>query len=367
MSKLYIAGAGAGKTTKLIKDSLELSESKKILITTFTNANAKSIECKIKKEVGVLPANIEIKTWFSFLLQDGIRPYQGEIFKTRINGMIMQLDTVQERNRYGKKNLNKYVSNNRMYSDKIAFMVIKLNQKNKGAVFDRIAKIYDYIFIDEVQDMAGYDFEIIRELLHHSVEIIMLGDLRQHTYSTNYESKNKNYRGKIDEYITDKCCDLDVEIDTTTLNKTHRNNVDICEFSNRIFPEREPVEAYRSLIDATCGVYLIRKEYIDVYLKEFNPMQLRNDKRVKVNECYSCMNFGESKGTEQERVLIYPTNTIWKWLKDPNNSKNNLKEKTKAAFYVAVTRARNSVCIVRKDDASIELLKDYKIKSEEEL
>lgn len=119
------------------------------------------------------------------------------------------------------------------------------------------------------------------------------------------------------------------------------------------------------MIDTTCGVYLIGKDQVDAYLKIFNPMQLRNDKRVNVNECYSCMNFGEAKGTEHKRVLIYPTSSIWNWLKDPNNPKNKLKEKTKAAFYVAVTRAQNSVCIVRKDDSNIKLLKDYKIESEE--
>lgn len=359
MSKLYIAGAGAGKTTKLVKEALELPKSKKVLITTFTNANVKSIDYKMKKEVSYIPENIEIKTWFSFLLQDGIRPYQGEIFKKRISGMLMQLETVKKRRNYKKNNLNKYICGDRMYSDKIAFMVIELNKKNNGAVFDRIAKIYDYIFIDEVQDMAGYDFEIIRELVAYGIEIIMLGDLRQHTYSTNYENKNKKYRGRINKYIKEKCGDLNIEIDTNTLNKTHRNNIDICEFSNSLFSEREPVVAYRSLKDNTCGVYLIKKEDVDAYLKVFNPMQLRNNKKEKVNESYNYMNFGESKGTEYDRVLIYPTGSIWRWLKDPNNPKNELKDKTKAGFYVAVTRARDSVCIVRKDNSSIEFLEDY--------
>lgn len=363
MNKLYIAGAGAGKTTKLVKTALELSE-KKILITTFTNENTKSIENKIKEKVGVIPQNIEIKTWFSFLLKDGIRPYQGEIFKNRINGMIMDQKNATKRNMLNKSNPKKYVSNNKMYSDKIAFCVIQLNKKNNDAVFNRIAKMYDYIFIDEVQDMAGYDFEIIRELLHHNVKIIMLGDLRQHTYATNYEAKNKQYRGKIDKYIKDNCSDLNVEIDTTTLNKTHRNNIAICEFANNIFPKIEPVKSYRSLIDNTCGVFLLKKEYVDEYLKKFNPMQLRYDKRTSVNENYNYMTYGTSKGTEHDRILIYVTNSIWNWIKDPSNPKYVLHDKTKALFYVAVTRARDSVCIVRKDNSDIEYLKDYDINSE---
>ena len=54
------------------------------------------------------------------------------------------------------------------------------------------------------------------------------------------------------------------------------------------------------------------------------------------------MNFGASKGTGYERVLIVPTKAIQSFLFDGSE----LKPKSAARFYVAVTRAEQSVAIV---------------------
>ena len=45
-------------------------------------------------------------------------------------------------------------------------------------------------------------------------------------------------------------------------------------------------------------------------------MQLRDRRDVEVKDFAPVMNFGESKGLSFERVLIYPTTPIKKWLKD---------------------------------------------------
>ena len=55
------------------------------------------------------------------------------------------------------------------------------------------------------------------------------------------------------------------------------------------------------------------------------------------------MNFGESKGLSFERVLIYPTTPIEKWLKD--NSRD-LAPTSRSKLYVAITRAEQSVAFV---------------------
>ena len=47
-----------------------------------------------------------------------------------------------------------------------------------------------------------------------------------------------------------------------------------------------------------------------------------------------------------DRVLIYPTKGILAWVLDKNNE---MKQQTRAKFYVAVTRARYSVAIVVDD------------------
>ncbi|MCD4830350.1 MAG: hypothetical protein K8R02_00920 [Anaerohalosphaeraceae bacterium] len=55
------------------------------------------------------------------------------------------------------------------------------------------------------------------------------------------------------------------------------------------------------------------------------------------------MNFGESKGLTFDRVLVYPTEDMKKWIADNNH---NLSEGARAKFYVGLTRAKYSVGIV---------------------
>ena len=87
-NKLIIAAAGSGKTTFLITEAIKHSE-KKVLITTYTQANEAEIKKKIIEKINYIPENITVQTWFSFLLKHGVRPYQGIVFDKRINGLIL--------------------------------------------------------------------------------------------------------------------------------------------------------------------------------------------------------------------------------------------------------------------------------------
>lgn len=63
-NKLYIAAAGAGKTTFLIKRAIDLlkndSDAKCIAIITYTQKNQDVISDKIKAEFGYIPNQIKI-------------------------------------------------------------------------------------------------------------------------------------------------------------------------------------------------------------------------------------------------------------------------------------------------------------------
>jgi len=74
-NKLLIAVAGSGKTTKIVNDALEIKNSR-VLITTFTEINTNEIIHKVIDKANGIPSNIDILPWFSFLLRDGLRPYQ---------------------------------------------------------------------------------------------------------------------------------------------------------------------------------------------------------------------------------------------------------------------------------------------------
>ena len=58
-----------------LEQALEI-EDEPILITTYTEFNAREVLNKFVKRKGCMPRNVTIQTWFSFLLQHGVRPYQ---------------------------------------------------------------------------------------------------------------------------------------------------------------------------------------------------------------------------------------------------------------------------------------------------
>ena len=160
-NRLIIAAAGAGKTTFLVKEALKCQD--RVLITTFTIENEKEIRNKFVKECGCIPGNVTVQTWFSFLLQHGVRPYQGVcdemLYDIDIKGILL----VSEQS--GKKgfshHLNRYIyyneedefmyhyfsSDMKLYTDKLAKFVCRANDKSEGRVIKRIAKIYPNIFI----------------------------------------------------------------------------------------------------------------------------------------------------------------------------------------------------------------------------
>ncbi len=79
----------------------------------------------------------------------------------------------------------------KIYSDKLSKFVFRCNQKSDGAVIDRLSRIYSHIFVDEVQDLAGYDLELLKLLFGSVSNILMVGDPRQVIYLTHNESKFK--------------------------------------------------------------------------------------------------------------------------------------------------------------------------------
>lgn len=344
-SKLIIAAAGSGKTTFLVNEALRTRDGK-ILITTFTDANEREIRTKFFETAGHVPSNVTIMTWFSFLLQQGARPYQSFLHTEEITGLLL----VNEQSSRFTKEMDVakhyFAKDGRIYSDKLSKFVCRLNTSSNGLVLSRLARAYKYIFIDEAQDLSGYDFELVRLLAQNDICLIMVGDLRQTTYHTHEEKKNRGYSndGGIQQYIADKC--PMIAIDTKSLRVTYRNAPEICVFANSIYPDYEPCSATKKDPTGHDGVFFVREQNLDTYLKIYKLVQLRDTRRKTVREDYVVYNFGDSKGLTFDRIVIYPTKPILRWI---NDRSANLPSRSRSKFYVAVTRARYSVAIVVDD------------------
>jgi ATP-dependent DNA helicase UvrD/PcrA len=367
-NELIIAAAGSGKTTHLVKRALE-NPSKRILITTYTEANEREIRQTIIRLRGYIPANITIQTWFAFLLQHGVRPFQSaldESIHERAIGFYLSSNKSGPKLGadgkplvwkgkpvfWGEADFRKFYFTNsfRIYSDKISKFVFRCNSVTKGDVINRIARIFDYIFIDEVQDLAGYDLELLKLLFQSESTILLVGDPRQVTYLTHQTGKYKKYangnlKGFIEEQLGNNTT---CAVDETTLTISHRNSEAICDFSNKLYP------ALKACQPCTCGgccskecvhdgIFWVVREEIEEYINLFRPTQLRWNLRTACCAGSPVMNFGESKGLSFDRVVIYPTREMKRWLQDHNHP---LKEETRAKLYVAITRARHSVAFV---------------------
>ena len=361
-NRLTIAAAGSGKTTFLVEEALKQKEGK-VLITTYTQANEAEIRKKIIEKNKCIPENVTVQTWFSFLLQHGVRPFQGVLFEKKIKGLIL-VNSQSGLKGYTKfkqpiyfgeeKDFEKhYFSNSlKIYSDKLSKFVFRCNEKSNGNVVDRMSRIYSHIFIDEVQDLAGYDLELLKLFFNCSSTIQLVGDPRQGTYSTNSAPKNKKFKkANIVNFFTDQIENLTK--DDTSLMTNYRCNKSICDLSNKLFPNFQATTSGNNTATQHSGVFFIKEQDVESYIQKFSPLQLRDSKRTKVNENYRVMNFGEAKGLSFDRVLIYPTKPFIDWLKD-NNAE--LAETSRSKLYVALTRARHSVAVVNnKDNISNEI------------
>jgi len=358
-NKLIIASAGSGKTTYLVRESLARDGS--ILILTYTLSNKDVIRRRLIQEVGCIPANITIQTWFSFLLQHGVKPYQGclidSLFDQVIRGMILvnkqsgfRFNGKNGPVYWGEKDFNRhyFTKDFKIYSDKISKFVFKCNCESDGAVIDRLSRIYGHIFIDEVQDLAGYDLELIKLLFKSAISTLLVGDPRQVTYLTHLERKYRKYQyGKIKSFVENELGKrISCIIDETTLDVSHRCNHAICTYASGLYtdlPETITCSCCGNTKICHQGVFLVRPNDLNEYVRKYEVIQLRWDNRREVLPDIRVMNFGEAKGETFDRVLIYPTNDMAKWV---NDSSAKLSDTAKAKFYVALTRARYSAAIV---------------------
>ena len=236
-----------------------------------------------------------------------------------------------------------------IYSDKIAKFVVECEEKSHQSVTARLRQIYTDIFIDEFQDLAGWDLELIEMLLKSGIRITLVGDPRQHIYSTNPSSKNKQYLG-IDvvklaqRWERGGLCRIE-----PAMSGTYRCNQAICDFANGLWPGMDAMETLRNDTHDQAGVFLVPENAVEKYIQHLNPQVLRHNKRAKSYGC-DALNFGIAKGLQFERVLIVPTVPIKRYLQT-----GDLKhlETSKDKLHVAVTRARHSVAFVLNGQSPI--------------
>ena len=196
-----MSAAGSGKTWDICHEALAVVErsDKKALIVTYTNRSAESARNQIRvQNEGVLHPQVIVKTWYRFLLSEMIKPYQTAV----TNGRINHVKSVDFSEQYGQRNFYKagtyarYINPYRnVRSNQASELAVFINKQSAGKSIERLQGIYSNIFFDEIQDLAGYDIELLRLLMESSVAITCCGDNKQATFKTHIAKKNKNQTG----------------------------------------------------------------------------------------------------------------------------------------------------------------------------
>jgi DNA helicase-2/ATP-dependent DNA helicase PcrA len=333
-----LAAAGSRKTECIVESALAVSDGR-VLITTFTQENQRHIINRIEQKVGAIPDHITVMGWFTFLITQCAKPYQRALTGEPL--LINGLNFKGRRNRFARKADKRYFldANSDMYRDGVSDFVVTLDEKAGGAVVDRLSRIFSHIFVDEVQDLVGYDLDVLDLLLRSGINLTLVGDPRQCTLETNIGSRNKKFRGAglLDWFRKrSKLCTLEIR------TQSYRCNQEICDFADAIYPSMPCTTSIDVAPTGHDGIFEIIRSDVARYLAEYHPVTiLRNDKNADT-EGQPAMNIGVAKGCTFDRVMIFPTKPMLKYLEDRDATKLKAPER----LYVAVTRARFSVAFV---------------------
>lgn len=339
--RLTLAVAGSGKTQGLAEYCATLPRERKVLALTFTQLNQAELRARIATVAGDRP-RVGVAGWYAFLLRDFARPFVPFMFPGR---RIRGFNFDGRPNMYATGAAGFFDASGAAYACELGRLSTELTSASEGALRRRLECCYDEILIDEVQDFAAYDWEILDFLLGSAVTITMVGDFRQAVLSTNpRSSKNKPYAHVAALEWFEKRAEggrLIIEED----HLTWRCRPEIAALSDSIYTSAglfsDTVSKNNTTTDHD-GVFWVHPDDANAYVERFAPQCLRDSVRSGTALDFAYLNFGEAKGTAYQRVLIVPTDPIAAFVKRGVD----LKPKSAAKFYVAVTRAAQSVALV---------------------
>lgn len=336
-----IAGAGTGKSTLLRKQALVAAHHKRVLYLTFTETNAFEFAQGIRREIGAIPENVTIMTWFSFLLAHGVRPFPLESIPERIDACFMPQGRTRPK-RGVRKGDHDYFCNKvgSAYTSRLPELTLACDEQWGGKVFDRISEAFPVIMIDEAQDFSGADYDVMEKLMIRSESMLVVGDPRQSTYRTGNEPLYKGKFKNLFDYLERRgVCPIDHE----RLGVSYRCPEEIISLANKLYLGMYPEVRAANSCQNGQRVFYLNKGDVKDYADSKSCVALTPTKRTTVPDGIPRINMGESKGMTIPNVIVYPSGDMKKWLK---GAEVEWKPGTLAKFYVAITRASESVAFV---------------------
>lgn len=330
--RIILAVAGSGKTTHILN---QLNLEKRFLIVTYTINNIENLRFGIIKKFGYFPRNIRLLSYFTFIYSFCYRP----LLSIQIKSKGIYWERPPQFTFNLDRNNDKFYlhSSNRLYSSRIAKL---LEVKNAlSDVRQRLESYFDYLYVDEIQDFAGHDFDFLKGISKSNLNITFVGDFFQHTFDTSSDGNvNKKLHSDYESYKK-SFRTMGLQVDTESLVNSHRCSITICDFIRKNIG----IEIYSSNNRETNITIVDNQLDANEIHSNQEIVKLFYQEHYKYN-CYS-KNWGSCKGEDKYNdVCIVLNKTTLKEFN--NNSLSNLTAQTKNKLYVACSRARNNLYFI---------------------
>lgn len=328
--RIILSVAGSGKTSYLIN---RLDKKRRFLVVTYTINNAGHIKSCIIRKFGCVPKNITVYTYFEFLMAVCYRPFWAD--KIGAKGIEWRMPN-PETLRYKRTSKAFYISpQGHLYHNRIAYLC----DKNAEKIARRIEKYYDCFYYDEVQDLGGHDFNLFFRLVQSNVEVLVVGDFFQHTFFTSQDGNTNSTLYDDVERYKERWKASGLQVDTTTLIKSHRCSPTITNFVR----ENLGIDIFSHLEEQSSIVFVSDPTLVEQLVADNSIPKLFYSDARKYG-CYS-INWGDSKGLDDfvdVCIILNPTSLKL-------YEKGQLKKMaplSKNKFYVACTRARRNLYLI---------------------
>ena len=369
-NELWIAGAGSGKTHKIITEAINVIKAGgRVLVVTYTTNNQAELRARFVELYGASCEHFVVKGLFSFYLEDMVRPYQSEVFPDRITtisftennphlipGTTYYIDGRAEKLEDSTVNPLHYLTacKTKAYSGLLAKLATLIAKLSKDAPAKRLKEIYQRVFFDEVQDLVGWDYDVIKSLNKVMVDsICCVGDFRQTIYTTTFGHKAPQTPQQKVDYFVGK-----MRFEKHSMPKNRRCIQEICDLSDTIHPgfydkTVSGVEQVPDEISHHHGIFIVKQSQVSDYLAAFQPQVLRWSSSTGTGYLPGnliCYTFGSCKGLGFDRVLAILPDKHLRFV--GGNAKVFDKDKTDESqnkLYVAITRARYSLALLVED------------------
>ena len=327
-----LAVAGSGKTRSIV-NKLDLDH--RALLITYTNNAQEDIRRRLIAKFGHMPANITVSTYFTFLNRFCYRPLLFRAVRDR--GISFHPPA---RSTYGftLNDLRRYMdSDKRLYHCRMAKLLDVRNRVPN--LLRRIERYYDGVFVDEVQDFGGHDFNLLMQLSQARVSWNLVGDFYQHTFSTSHDGTvNRSLHHDFGKF-QNRFIERGFNVDTESLVDCHRCSETVCAFI------RDQIGIDIKAASSRTSDLVVVEDQAEADRLHADPSILKLF--LMEHELYSCnsLTWGSAKGLDHHQdVCVVLNDKTWRlYLRgELRKAKPTIRNK----LYVACSRPRRHLYLM---------------------